>query len=213
MKRLATTATTALLVGAVVLFAAACGSSSSNSSSAGRSSNASNDWRTFGGNYAETRYITADQITAHNVGKLGRVADVNLQKAVPSLPGGEQSYPLELGGTLYVTTSFDHAFALDARTGRVRWHFTPSKIGAFKNFGVVANRGFAHCDGRLYMLTLGMRILAIDPRTGQLVQERPISAAISQARPEFGYYESAAPVCYNGTLLIGASGADNGVRG
>jgi alcohol dehydrogenase (cytochrome c) len=214
MRRLATPATTAVLVAAVVLFAAGCGGdSSSSSNSAGQSSAASTAWTTFSENYGQTRYVTADQITAGNVGRLGRVANTNLQKSVPSLPGGEQSYPLEIGGTLYVTTSFDHAFALDARTGRVLWHFAPSKIGAFKNFGVTANRGLASCDGRLYLLTLDMRIIALDPKTGKLVQERHISEAISQARPEFGYYESTAPVCYKGTLLIGASGADNGVRG
>jgi PQQ-dependent dehydrogenase (methanol/ethanol family) len=181
--------------------------------SAGQSPEGSSDWSTFGLDYGQTRHVTADQITTKNLDRLGRVADVNLQKVDPSLPGGQQSYPLEIGGTLYVTTSFDHAFALDARTGRVRWHFAPSRIGAFKNFGVTANRGLAYCDGRLYMLTLDMRILALDPGTGKLVQQRAISAAVKQARPEFGYYESAAPVCYKGTLLLGSSGADNGVRG
>lgn len=124
MQRLATKATTAVIVAAVVLFAAACGGSSSSSNSTttpGRSAGASTDWATFGENYGQTRYVTADQITPSNIGRLGRVANVDLQKAVPGLPGGEQSYPLEIGGTLYVTTSFDHAFALDARTGRVLW--------------------------------------------------------------------------------------------
>jgi alcohol dehydrogenase (cytochrome c) len=171
------------------------------------------DWTTFGLDYGQTRYAQANQITSGNRVELGRVADVNLQKVVRNLPGGQQSYPLEVGGTLYVTTSFDHVFALDARTGHVRWSFAPSRIGAFKNFGVTANRGLAYGDGRLYMLTLDMRIIALNPKTGKMVEERPISAAVKDARPEFGYYESAAPVYYDGLLLIGSSGADNGVRG
>jgi alcohol dehydrogenase (cytochrome c) len=226
MKRPATTAIMALFVVAIVVVAAGCGGGGSSSSatsststmsrsniSAGQSPELSTDWTTFGANYGQTRHVIAAQINKNNLGRLGRVANVNLQKVVRGLPGGEQSYPLEIGGKLYVTTTFDHAFALDARTGRVLWHFAPSKIGAFKNFGVTANRGFAYCDGRLFMLTLDMRIIAINPKTGKLVQERQISAAVNQARPEFGYYESTAPVCYNGTLLIGVSGADNGVRG
>jgi hypothetical protein len=41
----------------------------------------------------------------------------------------------------------------------------------------------------------------------------PIYRDVKDAKPEFGYYETTAPVCYKGILLIGSSGADNGVRG
>src|SRR5205085_5000616 len=83
----------------------------------------------------------------------------------------------------------------------------------FQNYGVNANRGVAYCDGKVYMLTLDMRIVSIDARTGQLVKEVAISDAVPDAVTEFGYSETQAPVCYKNILLIGASGSDYGVRG
>lgn len=79
MNRLATTATTALLVAAAVILAAGCGGGSSGSSStrgstsnyalAGQSLGRSTDWATFGGNYGQTRNVTAAQISANNLGR------------------------------------------------------------------------------------------------------------------------------------------------
>jgi glucose dehydrogenase len=63
------------------------------------------------------------------------------------------------------------------------------------------------------MLTLDMRIISLDPRTGALVKQAPISDAVPGARVEFGYSETQAPICYKNHLIFGASGSDFGVRG
>ncbi len=86
------------------------------------------------------------------------------------------------------------------RTGKVKWHFSPGEIGKFQNFGLNFNRGLAYCNNTLYMLTLDMRIMAIDPASGKLVKEVNIPDTVPDAKTEYGYYETAAPICYNGTL-------------
>ena len=66
----------------------------------------------------------------------------------PDVRRGQQSYPLAIDGQLYVTTNDDNVFALDGATGKVIWQYKPPNSGIFKNFGIVANRGLAYCDGR-----------------------------------------------------------------
>ena len=204
----------AAAVAAVASVAAGCGGDSGGETAgtvpAGLSAS---EWGSYSNTYEQTRYVPFTEIDKDNLDELGRVFTVDFQKIDPEVPGGQQSNPLMVDGVLYVTTSFNHVFAVDAKTGDVRWHFAPSRIGSFKNFGVSTNRGVAYGDGTLYMLTLDMRVIAIDAKTGRLVKEVPISAAVEDARPEFGYYESAAPIYYEGKLLIGSSGGDNGSRG
>ncbi len=57
----------------------------------------------------------------------------------------------------------------DAATGAVKWHWAPANRGVFKNFGIVANRGVAYCDGNVYLATLDMQLFALNARTGKLV--------------------------------------------
>jgi alcohol dehydrogenase (cytochrome c) len=171
------------------------------------------NWATFGYTYDQIRHVPFDEITKENVDQLGKVWSVNFTKIDKEIPLGQQTFPIVVDGTMYATTHFNHIFALDAKTGAVKWHFKPSKLGAFKNFGLTTNRGVAYCNDRVYMLTLDMRIISVNAETGKLAKEIQISRDVQDARPEFGYYETVAPVCYKGKLIIGSSGADNGVRG
>jgi PQQ-dependent dehydrogenase (methanol/ethanol family) len=171
------------------------------------------NWATFGYTYDQNRHVPFDEITKENVTDLGKVWSVDFNKIDKDVPLGQQTFPVVVNGTMYATTHFNHIFAMDAKTGAVKWHFRPSKIGAFKNFGLTTNRGVAFCNGNVYMLTLDMRIIAVDAETGKLAREVEISRDVPDARPEFGYYQTVAPVCYKGKLIIGSSGADNGVRG
>ena len=57
-----------------------------------------------------------------------------------------------------MTTNDDNVWALNATTGKVQWRFQPPNVAVFKNFGIVANRGVAYCDGKLFLTTLDMTI-------------------------------------------------------
>jgi PQQ-dependent dehydrogenase (methanol/ethanol family) len=171
------------------------------------------DWGMYGLTYDQTRHSPLTQVTKDNVNKLGRVFELDFRQLDRTIPNGQQSFPLAINGVLYVTTSADHVFAIDGRDGKVLWHYKPTDIGIFKNFGATPNRGVAYCDGKLFLLTLDMRLNSIDPRSGKEIASVRISDTVPGATGQFGYTETMAPMCYRDVVLIGASGSDNGARG
>jgi PQQ-dependent dehydrogenase (methanol/ethanol family) len=171
------------------------------------------DWGTYGGSFDEIRHSPLTEIGKQNVSTLGRVFTVDFRKIDPSIPKGQQSFPIVINGTIFVTTADDHVFAVDGGSGKVLWQYKPDATGIFHNYGVNANRGLAYCAGRLFLLTLDMRVISIDPRTGKLVKQVAISDAVPDAKVEYGYSETQAPICYGNRLIFGASGSDFGVRG
>ncbi len=116
-------------------------------------------------------------------------------------------------GTLYVTTNDAQVFALDGSTGKVIWHFKPQNSGMFKNFGIVANRGLAYCNGALFLLTLDMHLNKLDPANGALLGRVAIGASVPGAAANYGYSETSAPICADGHVLAGSAGSEYGVRG
>ena len=170
-------------------------------------------WGGFGNTPDENRHSPLTLIDAGNVSQLGRLFTVDFHAIDASVRRGEQSYPVEQGGTLYLTTNDDSVWALDATTGKVKWRWTPSDIAVFRNFGIVANRGVALCDGHVFVLTLDMTIVSLDPATGQLQRQVPIAKAVPGASSAYGYSETSAPICADHRLIVGAAGSEYGVRG
>lgn len=171
------------------------------------------DWPTFGYDYQQTRHVPFDQITKKNVDKLGIAWQVDFQKIDKSVLPANQCYPIVVDGIAYVTTTYSNVFAVDVKTGKVKWQWKPENIGFFKNFGVSANRGVAVGDGKVFVMSLDMHLYAIDRETGKLVKDLQIWDVVPDAKPEYGYYESTAPIYYDGIVYFGTSGSDNGVRG
>jgi alcohol dehydrogenase (cytochrome c) len=170
-------------------------------------------WGGFGNTPDENRHSPLTQINRNNVDKLTRVFTVDFRGIDPSVRRGEQSFPVERDGVLYVTTNDDNVWALDATTGKIKWRWQPDNVAVFRNFGIVANRGVALCDGHVFILTLDMTIASIDPATGQLEKRVPIARAVPGASANYGYSETSAPICANHRLIVGAAGSEYGVRG
>jgi len=170
-------------------------------------------WGGFGNTPDENRHSPLTEIGTGNVAQLGRLFTVDFRQIDPTVRRGEQSYPVEAGGTLYLTTNDDNVWALDATTGKVKWRWTPDDVAVFRNFGIVANRGVALCDGHVFVLTLDMTIASLDPATGQLQRRVPIAKAVTGASSNYGYSETSAPICANHRLIVGAAGSEYGVRG
>ena len=126
---------------------------------------------------------------------------------------GQQSYPLAIGGTLFVTTNDANVFAIDGPTGRTIWQRKPPNSAVFKNFGIAANRGLAYCGGRLFILQLDMKLVAMSPRTGEVLGEVALSQDVPNATANYGYSQTSAPMCANNTLVFGAAGSERGNRG
>ena len=171
------------------------------------------DWAAWGNTPDQLRHTSLTQIDRSNVDRLGRLYTVDFRQIDPSIRRGTQSYPLAIGGRLYVTTNDDNVFALNAVTGNVIWRWKPDNVAIFRNFGIAASRGVAYCQGRLFIATLDMYLVALNAQTGKLVKRVPISAAVPRATPSYGYSETSPPVCADGHVVIGAAGSEYGVRG
>jgi alcohol dehydrogenase (cytochrome c) len=185
----------------------------SGASANSRADAATVNWLNFGNTVDENRYSQLTQITPGNVTQLGRIFTFDLNKIVPGIKKGQQSYPIVVDGTIYVTSGDDQVFAVNGVTGAPVWHYAPDNVATFKNYGIVANRGVSYCDGKLFLLTLDMTLVALNPATGDQIARVPIGRAVPGAFSNYGYSETSAPICANHTVVIGAAGSDYGVRG
>ena len=171
------------------------------------------DWLSFGRTPENGRLTPLTEITPANVGDLQRVYNIDFQKIDPDVRRGQQSYPLALDGKLFVTTNDDNVFALDGATGKVIWQYKPPNSALFKNFGIVANRGLAYCDGRLFLTQLNLKIVALNPSDGKVMAETALSEDVPNATTNYGYSETSAPICANHHVILGAAGSEYGIRG
>jgi PQQ-dependent dehydrogenase (methanol/ethanol family) len=154
------------------------------------------------GNYDQTRYYTADQINKTNVGKL-HPAWIFQTEVKESL----ETSPIIVDGVMYVTTSFSHVYALDAKTGEMYWHYK-HKMGPITTFCCGPNnRGVAVYKDKVYLGTLDAQLVALDAKTGSLLWK------VQLGNPELGYSETMAPTAVNGKILIGTNGGEYGIRG
>jgi alcohol dehydrogenase (cytochrome c) len=170
-------------------------------------------WGGFGNTPDENRHSPLTDIGPGNVAQLGRLFTVDFRQIDATVRRGEQSYPVVANGTMYVTTNDDNVWALDADTGKVKWRWTPDNVAVFRNFGIVANRGVALCDGHVFVLTLDMTIVSLDPASGKLEKRVAIAKAVPGASSSYGYSETSAPICASHRLIVGAAGSEYGVRG
>ena len=153
-------------------------------------------------NYDQTRYYPAQQINRHNVSKLTPAWTFKTE-VVESM----ETTPIVVNGIMYVTTSFNHVYALEADTGKMLWHYK-HKMGPVTTYCCGPNnRGVFPYGNKVYMGTLDAKLLALDAKTGKLVWETQI------ADPELGYSETMAPTAVDGKILIGTNGGEYGVRG
>ena len=154
------------------------------------------------GSYAQTRYNLNKQINADNVSKL-RPAFTFQTEVLESM----QTAPIVIDGVMYITTSYNHVYAIDAVTGKQFWHYK-HKMGPVTTYCCGPNnRGVAIMGDRVFMGTLDAKLVALDAKTGKLIWDTQI------ADPELGYSETMAPVAVNGRVLIGTNGGEYGIRG
>jgi len=166
---------------------------------------AANDGKNFlhtNGNYNQTRFYPEKQINKSNVGNL-RPAWIFQTEVKESL----ETTPIVVDGVMYVTTSFNHVYALDAKTGEQFWHYK-HKMGPVTTYCCGPNnRGVAIYKDKVFMGTLDSKLVALDAKTGSLIWETQISD------PELGYSETMAPTAVDGKILIGTNGGEYGIRG
>jgi len=154
------------------------------------------------GNYAQTRFHRADRINRETVKnlKLAWSFEMDVTESI-------QTAPIVYDGVMYVTSSFNHLFALDAKTGKELWRYVHVMAPAVSLCCGPNNRGVEALDGLVYMGTLDSRLVALNARTGAVVWSEQV------ADPLRGYSITMAPTVVSGKVLIGLSGAEYGIRG
>jgi len=163
-------------------------------------------WLTHSGNYASTRHSPLTQITPENVAKLAPAWSFDT-----GLGYGRQAKfeatPIAIDGILYVTGLYNHAWAIDARTGTALWHYERQLTPALRVCCGMANRGFAVHGGRLFMATLDAHVVALDLKTGKPVWDVPMIDY------RLGYSATAAPLVVKDKLIVGMAGGEFATRG
>ena len=160
------------------------------------------NWLHTNGDYEQTRFYPGSQINTGNVKNLR--PEFSFQTEVHE---SMETAPIVVDGVMYMTTSYNHVYALDATTGKEFWHYK-HKMGPFTTFCCGPNnRGVAVEGGKLFMGTLDAKLVALDAQSGKLLWETEI------ADPEKGYSETMSPTVIDGKVLIGTNGGEYGIRG
>jgi alcohol dehydrogenase (cytochrome c) len=154
------------------------------------------------GNYDQTRYYPGKQINTSNVGKLHPAWIFQTE-----VKESQETTPIVVNGVMYVTTSFDHVYALNAKTGEQYWHYKHAMGPVTTYCCGPNNRGVAVYNDKVYLATLDAKLVALDAKTGSVVWQTDI------ADPTLGYSETMAPTAVNGKILIGTNGGEYGIRG
>jgi alcohol dehydrogenase (cytochrome c) len=160
------------------------------------------NWTSYNGDYTGRRYSSLHEITPANVAQL-RAAWI----FHPSNSERLEVTPVVVNGVMYVTSA-NHAFALDARTGRVIWHHErPASSGLLDDAAAHHNRGVGVWKTFVYMETDDAHLLCLDARSGRLLWD------VMYADKTKHYGATSAPLVVKDEVIVGTSGGDSGVRG
>jgi alcohol dehydrogenase (cytochrome c) len=165
-------------------------------------------WLTNGGNLSNQRFSPLNQINRDNVSKLKGVWRAGLKGSALELRHNNQGQPLIYEGVLYISTGQDDVFAISIDTGETLWSYQSGlkETDALVCCGWVS-RGVGMGDGKIYIGQLDSKLVALDQKTGK------VAWTVQAADPKVGYSFTAAPLYYDGMVIIGNAGGDMGTRG
>jgi alcohol dehydrogenase (cytochrome c) len=160
------------------------------------------NWTSYNGDYTGRRYSSLREINSENAAQL--------RASWVFHPGNSErleATPVVVNGIMYVTSAND-AFALDARSGRVLWHYKrPLSSGLLDDAAAHKNRGVGVWRNFVYTETDDAHLLALDARSGNLIWE------VTYADKTKHYGATGAPLVVKDEVIVGTSGGDSGVRG
>jgi len=191
---------------------------------AAQSGAASVNWPLHNLDLAGTRFSTLDQINRSNVKTL--TPRWLFQHGV--IDGvSNQTTPIIVDGTMYVTDSRGSVYAVDAADGHLRWIYDVTKLlgGGAREGYVFRNRGVTYANGVVYTAG-GSFIFALDAKTGQPIptfgkdgQASVILDVLNQRYTDvksaisMGYWFTTAPQYHNGVLYIGSTRSESHIPG
>jgi alcohol dehydrogenase (cytochrome c) len=168
------------------------------------------NWITNGGSVTNDRFSTLGEINTENVSQLKGDYVTKIGSEATAAKFSAEGQALEYEGTIYIPDGGDNVYAIDASTGEVIWtyepHLPPDPLGEVICCGW-DNRGVAIGDGMVYVSQLNGDQVALDQETGKVAWTTPV------VKPGQGYSITSAPLFYNGTIYVGGSGGEYGIRG
>jgi alcohol dehydrogenase (cytochrome c) len=159
-------------------------------------------WLHYGGTYKNFRHSPLTQLSPANVPKL-QVAWAFGTGTV----GQFEVSPILYDGVLFVTSSYNRLFALDAKTGAVLWRYDHQNGSNLPLCCGPANRGVAITGNLVLMATLDAHLIAFDRRTGEIAWNTEITDYTK------GFTATSAPLVVGDLAYIGIAGGEYGVRG
>jgi alcohol dehydrogenase (cytochrome c) len=164
------------------------------------------NWLTYGRTYNAQRHVPLKQINTGNVRRL-----VPCWVFQTGVTAGFECTPLVIDGVMYVTTAWNHVFAIDCRTGRRVWHYQRDLPENMSICCGPVNRGLAAWKDRLYMTTLDAHLICLArDATGEVA--KPIWEA-KMANYQEAFSATVAPLVVKDLVIAGISGAEYGIRG
>src|SRR5215471_17005062 len=107
-------------------------------------------WLTYSGNYQAQRFSGLTQVNRQNVGQLKTAWVYQMRNS-----GIVETTPIVADGVMYITEPPSTVTALDVRTGRPLWTFTPNIPPDVIIIGSPpVNRGVAVLDDFVYLATV-----------------------------------------------------------
>ena len=126
------------------------------------------------GDLANQNHSTLGTITRANIGRLGGAWHVNLEGGDTSQH--QQSTIVAQDGVLYVQTTQQHLFAVDGKTGQIKWKANLGKK-------TTSMRGVGLGEGKVYSTSGDDIVYAFDLETGRQVWQRPLITPAEEGRP------------------------------
>ncbi len=155
------------------------------------------NWLQYGRDYGNQRFSPHKAVHRGNVRNL-----VPVWSFQTGVPDGLQATPLVVDGVIYLTTSWNHVFAIDARTGAEIWHYRRRLPDKLKYCCGPVNRGVAVLNGTLYLATLDAHLVAMDARDGRVRWD------VEMGRVEDNLSATAPPLAVDGKIVVGIAGGD-----
>jgi quinohemoprotein ethanol dehydrogenase len=172
------------------------------------------DWKYNGADVYNSRFQSIDQITPANVAQLKPAWTFHTGISDPNM--SMEMTPLVINGVMYITTGDDDVFALNPTTGKQIWHYAPADMAKISTLPVCCNndnRGVAYGQGLIFNARLDGKLVALVAKTGAVAWSTVVDTAANGATltlaPQFiGASKGTVP-----EVIVGVSGADEGVRG
>ena len=151
------------------------------------------NWLTYGGSYKSQRYSPLAEINRQNVARL------KLAWAYQTRAGLNETSPIVADGVMYLTEPPSTVTALDVRTGRPLWTYTPAIPADVITFSSPqVNRGVAILDDTVFLGTIAGHLIALDARSGGLRWD------VQVEDNKGGYYLTLAPLALDGSIASSA---------